>query len=31
MGKKGHNTRVKRQLLPTFWRIKRKQAQFVIG
>ncbi len=30
MGKKGRDTRVKRQLAPTFWRIKRKQSQFVM-
>jgi len=30
MGKKGRDTRVKRQLAPTFWSIKRKQAQFVM-
>lgn len=29
MGKKGGDTRVKRQLAPTFWAIKRKQSQFV--
>ena len=30
MGKKGRDTRIKRQLAPTFWRIKRKEAQFVM-
>jgi small subunit ribosomal protein S4e len=30
MGKKGRDTRIKRQSAPTFWRIKRKQAQFVM-
>jgi small subunit ribosomal protein S4e len=30
MGKKGGDTRVKRQLAPTFWAIKRKQSQFVV-
>ncbi len=30
MGKKGGDTRVKRQLAPKFWRIKRKQSQFVV-
>lgn len=30
MGKKGGDTRVKRQLAPRFWDIKRKQSQFVV-
>ncbi len=30
MGKKGGDTRVKRQLAPTFWDIKRKHGQFVM-
>jgi small subunit ribosomal protein S4e len=30
MGKKGGDTRVKRQLAPTFWAIKRKESQFVL-
>jgi small subunit ribosomal protein S4e len=30
MGKKGGDTRVKRQLAPTFWDIKRKESQFVL-
>lgn len=30
MGKKGGDTRVKRQLAPTFWVIKRKESQFVL-
>lgn len=30
MGKKGGDTRVKRQMAPTFWDIKRKQSQFVL-
>src|ERR671921_3048072 len=30
MGKKGGDTRVKRQLAPTFWAIKRKEGQFVM-
>lgn len=30
MGKKGGDTRVKRQLAPRFWEIKRKQSQFVV-
>jgi small subunit ribosomal protein S4e len=30
MGKKGRDTRVKRQLAPTFWAIKRKEGQFVM-
>ena len=30
MGKKGGDTRVKRQISPNFWAIKRKQGQFVI-
>jgi len=30
MGKKGGDTRVKRQLSPSFWAIKRKQGQFVV-
>lgn len=30
MGKKGGDTRVKRQLAPTFWAIKRKESQFVM-
>ena len=30
MGKKGGDTRVKRQLAPKFWDIKRKQSQFVV-
>lgn len=29
MGKKGGDTRVKRQMAPTFWAIKRKESQFV--
>ncbi|HXV45627.1 MAG TPA: 30S ribosomal protein S4e [Nitrososphaera sp.] len=30
MAKKGGDTRVKRQMAPTFWAIKRKQSQFVV-
>lgn len=30
MAKKGGDTRVKRQLAPTFWAIKRKESQFVL-
>lgn len=30
MGKKGGDTRVKRQMAPTFWDIRRKQSQFVV-
>ena len=30
MGKKGGDTRVKRQMAPTFWAIKRKESQFVM-
>lgn len=30
MGKKGGDTRVKRQISPNFWAIRRKQSQFVI-
>src|SRR5919202_4943388 len=30
MGKKGGDTRVKRQISPNFWAIKRKESQFVI-
>jgi small subunit ribosomal protein S4e len=30
VGKKGGDTRVKRQLAPTFWAIKRKESQFVL-
>jgi small subunit ribosomal protein S4e len=30
MGKKGGDTRVKRQMAPTFWAIKRKEGQFVM-
>jgi len=30
MGKKGGDTRTKRQLAPTFWAIKRKEGQFVM-
>jgi small subunit ribosomal protein S4e len=30
MGKKGGDTRVKRQISPKFWAIKRKESQFVI-
>jgi small subunit ribosomal protein S4e len=30
MGKKGGDTRVKRQMAPTFWAIKRKESQFVL-
>jgi len=30
MGKKGGDTRVKRQMAPTFWAIKRKESQFVV-
>lgn len=30
MGKKGGDTRVKRQMAPTFWAIRRKQSQFVL-
>src|ERR671918_465033 len=30
MAKKGRDTRVKRQLAPTFWAIKRKEGQFVM-
>jgi small subunit ribosomal protein S4e len=30
MGKKGGDTRIKRQMAPTFWDIKRKQSQFVL-
>jgi small subunit ribosomal protein S4e len=30
MGKKGGDTRVKRQMAPKFWDIRRKQSQFVV-
>lgn len=30
MGKKGGDSRVKRQMAPTFWAIKRKESQFVV-
>jgi small subunit ribosomal protein S4e len=30
MGKKGGATRVKRQMAPTFWNIRRKESQFVM-
>lgn len=30
MGKKGGDTRLKRQLAPTFWNIRRKESQFVL-
>ena len=30
MGKKGGDTRVKRQLAPTFWAIRRKESRFVL-
>lgn len=30
MGKKGGDTRVKRQMAPKFWDIKRKESQFVV-
>jgi small subunit ribosomal protein S4e len=30
MSKKGGDTRVKRQMAPSFWAIKRKQSQFVV-
>ncbi len=30
MGKKGRDTRIKRQLAPPFWEIKRKEGQFVM-
>lgn len=30
MGKRGGDTRVKRQMAPTFWDIKRKESQFVL-
>jgi len=30
MGKKGGDTRLKRQLAPTFWNIRRKERQFVL-
>ena len=30
MGKKGRDTRIKRQLAPTFWSIRRKEGQFVM-
>jgi small subunit ribosomal protein S4e len=30
MGKKGRDTRIKRQLAPTFWAIKRKEGRFVM-
>ena len=30
MGKKGGDTRIKRQLAPKFWDIRRKQSQFVV-
>lgn len=30
MGKKGGDTRVKRQLAPTFWAIKRKESRFIL-
>ncbi len=30
MGKKGGDTRLKRQMAPTFWNIRRKQSQFVL-
>lgn len=31
MGKKGGDTRVKRQMAPKFWDIRRKQSQFVLS
>jgi small subunit ribosomal protein S4e len=31
MGKKGGDTRVKRQMAPIFWDIRRKESQFVLG
>ena len=31
MGKKGGDTRVKRQMAPVFWDIRRKGSQFVLG
>src|SRR5919109_2132115 len=31
MGKKGGDTRIKRQMAPTFWDIKRKKSQFVLS
>ncbi|MCD6036384.1 MAG: rps4e, partial [Nitrososphaeraceae archaeon] len=30
MAKKGGDTRVKRQMAPTFWEIRRKESQFVL-
>ena len=30
MGKKGGDTRIKRQMAPTFWNIRRKDSQFVV-
>ncbi|MGB6591088.1 MAG: 30S ribosomal protein S4e [Candidatus Nitrosopolaris sp.] len=30
MGKKGGDTRLKRQMAPTFWNIRRKQSQFAL-
>jgi small subunit ribosomal protein S4e len=30
MGKKGGDTRVKRQMAPTFWDVRRKESQFVM-
>jgi small subunit ribosomal protein S4e len=31
MGKKGGDTRIKRQMAPTFWDIRRKKSQFVLS
>jgi len=31
MGSKGGDTRIKRQKAPTFWKIKRKEGQFILG
>src|SRR5215831_11908420 len=31
MGKKGGATRLKRQMAPTFWNIRRKESQFVVN
>lgn len=31
MGKKGRDTRVKRQMAPSFWNIKRKEGRFILN
>lgn len=31
MGKKGRDTRVKRQMAPSFWSIKRKEGRFILN